>query len=299
MSEKNSPRYVEWDYVLIGPDGAWDDGFRKRWDYPQVGEWHVEFMGRTRDDELIIARYYPSEDEDAQGWLQAFESESASGIPVSIDAYFGPTDYPKEPHFEDYENPHDLVDVTDHPGPELVDVAHTIYVGTGWARLHENEVVITIPPDVFNDAAASLLMGFQSNYDHIERRVFRVFEMLSPREFSEFWSTFRRPAYPNDAFSFNDDCREALWRNRPIRFDRPSELDCLKLLDSASGETVSYTILTSTLHAISISENVRQTKASPELRTCISHLRASLRAVGCRCEIENVYGRGYRLIPSR
>jgi hypothetical protein len=290
MDEETSTPYVDWEYVLIGQNEAWDDGFLRRADYPPVGEWHIEFRGRTRGGELLLANYFPSEDEDAREWLSSFASASCPSVPVSIDTYMGPTDEPLEPLFR----PDDYF----HPGAEFVDVAHVIYIGQGWAQFRENEVIITIPPEVFHGAAGSIL-GYRSKYTHIEQRIFEVFAKLSPPEFSEFWEAFKRPVYPDNVFSFDDVCRKALWRERPIRFHRQAGYDCLKLLHLAAGEVVTYSALTGVLRAEGITGNIRLLDAPPELKTCISHLRASLKAVGCSCEIDNIRNVGYRLIPSR
>ena len=160
-------------------------------------------------------------------------------------------------------------------------------------------VIVTIPPEVFRDAAGSLLLGYRSKYEHIEQRIFDIFAQLSPQEYSEFWDGFDRPVYPNNVFSWNDECREAFWRDCLIRFERPAGYDCLRLLHSASGGVVTYSKLTKALRPEGVLESVVLVEAPLELKSCISHLRSSLRAVDCSCDIDNVRRSGYRLIPSR
>ena len=302
MDEQISTPYVDWEYVLMGPDGPWDGGFQRRADYPPVGEWHIEFQGRTRGNELLLVRYYPSDDEDAREWLQAFESESAPPAPVSIDTYFGPTDEPEKPlddSDETEDDPDEAENDSAHPGADLVDVGHAIHIGQGRAMWHKNEVIITIPPEVFRDAAGSLLLGYRSKYEHIEQRIFAIFAKLSPTGLSDFWNGFDRPVYPNDVFSWNDECRDAFWRDRLIRFERRAHYDCLQLLHSASGEVVEYAKLIQALRCDGFSGTFQHLKVPEDLRVCISHLRSSLKAVDCSCALFNVAGLGYRLIPSR
>ena len=69
MNEDTSTPYVDWEYELMGPDGPWDGGFRRRVGYPPVGEWHIEFRGQAYGDELLLAHYFPEDDEDAGEWL--------------------------------------------------------------------------------------------------------------------------------------------------------------------------------------------------------------------------------------
>lgn len=295
MNEETSTPYVDWEYELMGPDGPWDHGFRRRAGYPPVGEWHVEFRGRVYGDELLLAYYFPEDDEDAGEWLSAFESDSSSQVSVNIDTYLGPTDKPVVQW--------DGSDDPDHPGADLVGVEHliniNINIGEGRAKWDKNELIITIPPEVFRKEAAPRVLGFRSGYEHIEQRILSIFKMLSPQGYADFWRAFERPVYPNDVFSFDDKCREAFWRDSLIRFDRPSDYDCLRLLDSASGEVVTYTKLTQALLSYQMDDTINQFKAPLELKTCISHLRSSLTAVDCSCEINNIRGFGYRLIPSR
>ncbi len=292
MNEETTTPYVDWDYILMGPDMAWDNGCRRRTDYPPVGEWHIEFTGATQGHELLLAHYYPSKNEDAREWFKAFGPGSSLLVPVDIQSYFGPTDEPED-------DPEEPDNDSGHPGPDLVNVEHSIHIGQGWAKWRKNELIITIPPEVFRDSAARLLLGFSSKYAHIEQRIFRIFEMLSPTEYSEFWDGFKRPVYPNEVFAFYDERREASWRDSLIRFDRPTDFDCLQLLHSASGEVVTYTKLTKVLRPEGVGESIFQFIAPPELKSCISHLRASLKAVNCSCDITNVRGLGYRLSPSR
>lgn len=299
MDENTSTPFVTWEYDLRDcNDEIVDLSFygRRRKNVAPIGPgtgWFIEFQGQTLAGEMILARYLPSDDQDAREWLAAFDSGSLPPIRVSIDTYLGPSEEPEDDEDDDTDSD------SAHPGADLVEVAHTIYIGDGFASQTEDGVIITVPPEIFREAAGSLLLGYRSKYEYIEQRIFDIFIKLSPQGYTDFWEAFERPVYPNDVFSFNDECREALWRDRPIGFDRPSGFDCLQMLHSASGGVVTYTMLTKALRPEGVRESVVFLEAPLELKSCISHLRASLKAVDCSCEISNVRRLGYRLIPSR
>ncbi len=134
------------------------------WEYETIcqgDEPHLEFRGRTPDDEMILANARPPIGHRYDDWLNDFESERLSEIPVSIDTYFGPDD---------------------EPGV----AAHTIFIGEGHARLDGPDVRITLSPRVFQDAAASVLESEGSEYAAIELRIFHIFTLIDREGFSRF-----------------------------------------------------------------------------------------------------------------
>lgn len=193
MNEETPMPYVDWDYSVITEDGEVDDHPRLRRiqleRIPPGSGWHIEFRGRTLGDELLLAHYHPSDDEDAREWIQAFESGSSPPVPVSIDTYFGPTDEPEDVLDEPDDDPDEPEDDSAHAGSDLVDVGHTIYIGNGCAKKHADEVIITIPPEVFRDAAVSLLLDLKSQYANIEQRIFRLFAAIDSDSYERFLST--------------------------------------------------------------------------------------------------------------
>ena len=218
MNEETSTPYVDWEYELITIDGAWESarGSKSTRDnYPPPGSgWHIEFRGRTLGDEMLLANYNPSDDEDAGEWLSAFGSESSPPLPVSIDTYFGPQSAPEE----DLGEPDDD---SAHPGADLVDVEHTIYIGHGWAKQHKTEVTITIPPEVFRDAAVSLLRGFKSQNADIDQRIFRLFTHIDAASYERFLSTVEeiQSFAPPDAARLIDHPREPTFSHVPLLED--------------------------------------------------------------------------------
>ena len=287
MNEQISKSHVKWDYEVTTLNGVWNRGFGIRTPPPPKGDWQIEFRGQALGDELILAYYFPEDDEDAGEWLSAFESESSLQVPVSIDTYLGPTDKPVIQW--------DGSDDPDHPGADLVGVEHIINIGKGQAKWHKNELIITIPPEVFRKEARPRVLGYRSKYEHIEQRILNIFKELSPQGYADFWEAFERPVYPEDVFSLNDERREAFWRDRLIRFERPAGYDCLQLLHSASGGVVGYAKLIQVLRCASFSETVRHLHVPKDLKVTISHLRSSLKEVGSSFKIKNVPLRGYFL----
>lgn len=161
MDEQNSTPYVDWEYYVIADNRAVDGDPRmqtvKKESLLPGGGWHIEFQGQTRGGELLLANYHPPDDLDAREWLNEFGSKSLPSVPVSIDTYFGPQS--EREYMEDEPG---------NPDGDLTDAEHTIYIGHGWAKQYKTEVIITIPPEVFRDAALSLISDFKSHHADIE-----------------------------------------------------------------------------------------------------------------------------------
>lgn len=167
MSEETSTPYVDWEYELI----------------TDLGETRLEFHGRTRGNELLLAHSVPPPDQDTSEWLQAFESGSIHAIPVSIDSYFAQQDdLPYDPYHLLSVDPND-------PDAGLKDVEHIVFIGSGWATCDGTNVSVTLLLEVFRDAAVSFMSGFSSEYAKIEQRIFQLYSLIDPTNFSRFLSS--------------------------------------------------------------------------------------------------------------
>lgn len=189
MNEETSTPYVSWEYYLITPDGGTETDFRSLRRASKFlvpgGGWQIEFMGQTRGGEALLANYFPPDDQDAREWLKAFGSESLPSVPVRIDTYFGPSDEPEDPLDQPGD---DSASDPSPPGADLVDAGHAVYIGHGWASCPGDDVIVTIPPEVFRDSALSLLCGLESQYADIDQRIFRLFEAIDPGSYERFLS---------------------------------------------------------------------------------------------------------------
>jgi hypothetical protein len=174
MNELTSTPYVDWEYELI----------------TDLGETRLEFLGRTRGDELILAHANPPDDKDAHEWLQEFLSGSIHAIHISIDSYFGQQD---DPPYDPYGL---LKPDLDAPDNALQNVEHIIFLGEGWATCDGSHVGITLLVEVFRDAAMSALSSLGTDYARTELRIFHLYSLIDPANFSRFLSSLKAMETP-------------------------------------------------------------------------------------------------------
>ena len=71
----------------------------------------------------------------------------------------------------------------------------------------------------------------------------------------------------------------------------------LLALHDADGAIVPFVDLLRVIDANRVSEQVAAMRAAPpEVKEAVSHINAAFRKVGCSLNVDNVRGRGYRLL---
>lgn len=152
VNENSAKPQVEWETATVS----------------DLGYDMLELHGVTPAREMILAHAAPPADRDYHDWLHGFETGEIKEVPISIDSYFGP----------------DIADADEQP--EMVGVEHVIYIGHGLASWEGSALHVTLSPEVFRDAAASLLSDSDSEYADIERRIFSIFKLLDMESFDRF-----------------------------------------------------------------------------------------------------------------
>jgi len=175
------------------------------------GDPYLELLAQTSDDEVLLACTIPPDDGDYERWYEDFESGKLATTPFYFHTYFGPTDAPRT-------------------------VERTIFVGEGLVSSPASGLIVTLAPNVFRDAAASLLSSSGLAHADVELRIFHIFTIIDPDSFSRFLSTLETLQAPQ-AF----DSSRLISRDRKPTYEKP-RLNAKEMISVLSKEdgVISY-----------------------------------------------------------